>query len=276
MASENGTWAELLAAAKRAEIDDQTLHLLRWSVVAPVKLHDFPEVIRKLHGVLTSAESAWPKILKQLETSSFPVAFLKLEEVANKFIWLHISEQYRYTERGGPTTGIRDRNALYAAFLALPETRSEYADSCRLLMAHAFFVHLCILRISIGTKLEGGLIKGDTSIEAYESYAGSQPWAALTISPRHIGLAFRSLFSGEDWARDMIQQFPVKQPPNAFAKCEGFAIQHDQLDKGTTQVKLAETRDCVLRYVAQAYGMKARHAAMVKLQKGYQTPNTTI
>ena len=35
MALEIGTWAKLLAAAKRAEIDEQCLRMLRWSTVAP-------------------------------------------------------------------------------------------------------------------------------------------------------------------------------------------------------------------------------------------------
>lgn len=275
METENGTWTKLLAAVRRAGLDEQCLHLLRWSIVAPVALHDFPEVLRKLRGVLNSAESAWPGILEQLEISSWPIAHLKLEDEVNKFNWPHISKQYRYTERGGTSTGIRDRNAIYAALLALPETRSEYANSCRLLMAHAFFAHLRILRIPNGTKLEGGLIKGDTSVEAYESYAGREPWPAMTISPRHIGLAFRRLFSGEDWALSMIQQFPFNQPPDTFAKCEGFAIQPDQLGKGQTKEKLAETRDCVLRYIAQAHGVKPRHrghGSTTKKANGTPTP----
>jgi hypothetical protein len=275
MRTENSTWAGLVAATKGAEIDEQCPRLLRWSIVAPVELHDFPEVLRKLCGVLDSAESAWPGILEQLEISPWPVALLKLEDEANKFIWPHISEQYRYTERGGVTTGIRSRNAIYAALLALPEKDSEYTNSCRLLMAHAFFAHLRILRIPNGTKLEGGLIKGDTSVEAYESYAGREPWPAMTVSPKHIGLAFRRLFSGEAWARHMIQQFSLNQTPDTFAKCEVFAIQPDQLGNGQTKEKLAETRDCVLRYLAQAYGIKPRHrghGSTAKKTKELSTP----
>jgi hypothetical protein len=274
MATENGTWPGLLAAAKRAEINGQSLKFLRCSLVAPVELHDFPEVLRKLRGVLESAESTWPGILVQLDISSFPIILWKLETESKKFIWLHISEQYRYTERGGPTTGLRDRNAIYAALLALPEKDSEYTNSCRLLMAQAFFAQLRILRIPNGTRLEGGLIKGDTSVEAYESYAGREPWPAMTISPRHIGLALRGLFSGEDWALDMIQQFQLTQPPDTFAKCEGFEIQPDQLRNGQTKEKLAETRDCVLRYVAQAYGIKARHRGHGKTAKKVTKPLT--
>jgi hypothetical protein len=275
MRTENSTWAGLVAATKGAEIDEQCPRLLRWSIVAPVELHDFPEVLRKFRTVLNSAESAWPGILEQLEISPWPIALLKLEDEANKFIWPHISEQYRYTERGGVTTGIRSRNAIYAALLALAEKDSEYTNSCRLLMAHAFFAHLRILRIPNGTKLEGGLIKGDTSVEAYESYAGREPWPAMTVSPKHIGLAFRRLFSGEDWALSMMQQFPLNQPPDTFAKCEGFAIQLDQLGNGQTKEKLGETRDCVLRYLAQAYGIKPRHrghGSIAKKTKELSTP----
>ena len=129
----------------------------------------------------------------------------------------------------------------------------------RLLMAHIFLAHLRILRIPSGTKLAGGLIKGDTSLDAYESYLGQKPWAALTISPRHVGLSFRALSSGENWTMNMIQRFPVNDPPDKFAMCEAFAVQPDSLGTGPTTEELEETRDCVLRYIAQAYGLKARH-----------------
>ncbi len=259
MASEDGTWTKLVAATKNANLDQEDFRFVRWITVAPIELYDLPEVLRKLRAVLNAAESAWPGTLAQLEISPWPIGLLKLENEANKFSWPNVSEEDRHSKRGGATGNIRVRNPIYAALLAMPEQDSDYANSCRLLMAHAFLAHLRILRIPSGTTLEGGLIKGDTSIVAYESYAGGQPWPALTISPRHIGLAFRALSSGENWTMNMIQKFPVNDPPDKFAKCAAFAVEPDSLGKGPTTKQLEETRDCVLRYMAQAYGIKARH-----------------
>ena len=188
-------WLELLDAVERAGLDGRFLRSMRWSTVAPFELYDLPEVLGKIATVLMAAESAWPGILVRLEISTWPIELLKLKGEANKFSWPHISEEDRHSKRGGATGNIRVRNAIYAALLAMPEQDTAYANSCRLLMTHIFLAHLRILRIPSGTKLAGGLIKGDTSLEAYESYLGRQSWPALTISPRHIGLSFRALSS---------------------------------------------------------------------------------
>ncbi len=215
-------------------------------------------MLRKLGSVLNGAEGAWKGILDQFAISGWPVALKKLGPEIAALAFLHIPPHQRHVATVGVNDGIRRRHAIYADLLAMPEEKSIYADACRLLMAHAFFAHLRILRIPTGTKLSGGLIKEDTSLEAYEAYTGREPWPALTISPRNLGLALRGLFSGEKWARAMMQEFPVIWIPMSFATCPEFEIGSEPLVARQSLTGLKEIRDSVRRYVAQAWGIKPR------------------
>jgi hypothetical protein len=259
MASNYATWDDLLAAAVRAGVDGELLRELRWAILAPNALHDFPEVQRKLGSVLNGAETAWKGVLDQFEISAWPVALTKSAHEIAALTFPHISLEERYVAKSGVNDGIRQRHAIYSDLLAMPDEDSDYADACRLLMAHAFFAHLRILRIPAGQKLMGGLTKGDTSIEAYEAYTGRDSWPALMISPRNLGIALRGLFSGEEWALAMMAQFPVTSTPIKFAACPEFDVGSIASESGKSPVWLEEKRDSVRRYIGQAWGIRVRH-----------------
>jgi hypothetical protein len=81
----------------------------------------------------------------------------------------------------------------------------------------------------------------------------------LTISPYHIGLALRGLFSGDDWARAMMGLFPVTDALVTFAGCPDFDLASVASVSAKLPEWLEEKRDCVRRYLAQAWGIKLRH-----------------
>jgi len=197
--------------------------------------------------------------LNQFGISAGPAKLKKLDRQIKHLTFPHIPLEQRHIARAGDNDGIRTRHAIYADLLAMPEENSTYADACRLLMAHAFFAHLRVLRIPAGTTLSKVLFKEDTSIEAYEAYTGREPWPALTISPYHSGLALRALFSGKKWALAMMAQFPVTSTPMMFAACPEFDLSSTASVSDKSPDWLEEKRDSVRRYLAQAWGVKLRH-----------------
>jgi hypothetical protein len=259
METKHAEWCDLLSAAKRAGLGDEFLRELRWSTLAPLELHDFRDLLSKLRGILKCAEKAWPGVLNDLGISSWPAKLKKLDRQIMPLTFPHIPLEQRHIATAGDKSGVRTGHAIYSDLLALPDEDSVYADSCRLLMAHTFLAHLRILHIPAGTELSKDLINGDTSIEAYEAYTGREPWPALTVSPYHVGLALRGLFSGDDWARAMMELFPVTDTLVFFAGCPDFNIASVASVSGKSPKWLEEKRDCVRRYLAQAWGIKLRH-----------------
>jgi hypothetical protein len=259
MASNHAKWCDVLSAAKRAGLGHEFLRELRWTTLAPSELHDFPELLSKLRGVLECAEKAWPDVLNDFGISTWPAELMKLDRQISHLTFPHIPLEQRHIATAGDKGGIRTRHAIYSNLLAMPDEDSVYADACRLLMAHAFLAHLLILCIPAGTKLSKGLLKEDTSIGAYEAYTGRDSWPALTISPRNLGIALRGLFSGDDWAHAMMKLFPVTDPLVTFAGCPDFDIASVASLSGKRLKWLEEKRDCVRRYLAQAWGIKLRH-----------------
>ncbi len=224
-----------------------------------MELHDFRELLSKLRGTLKCAEKVWPDVLHDFGITTWPAKLKKLDRQINHLTFPHIPLEQRHIARAGDKDGIRTRHAIYSNLLAMPDEDSVYADGCRLLMAHTFLAHILILCIPAGIKLSKDLFNGDTSVEAYEAYTGREPWPALTISPYHIGLSLRGLFSGEDWARAMMELFPLTDTLVTFAGCTDFNIDSVASVSGKSTKWLEEKRDCVRRYLAQAWGIKLRH-----------------
>lgn len=268
----------LLEEASNEGLDSYQVRRILWSVIAPSTLSDLPEVLSKLARMLCAAESRWPDTLAKLDLVAWPSIISRLKPIAERFSYPKTPSKRRHLgKRGGEGTGHRQRNALYSALLALPDEKSEYANLCDLLMAQVFLAHFRVLSIPTGTELLGGLVKGDTTIEAYEKYSDPKPWPALTINPKHCCLALRGLFSGEKWASEVIAAYPVGLPPEAFATCGGLFFDGSLLEHKKSKEWLVEIQDYLFSYLAQAYGIKARHrghgrTSGIQAQLGSGTP----
>jgi hypothetical protein len=230
-----------------------------WACVVPATRDDLPEVTGKLARVLVAADRQWPGVLAAPKMTDWPAIISKLRPIADGLGYPITPVDARHLGKRGGDTGHRQRNALYSAFLALPDTGSEYADRCELLMAHVFLAHFKILSTPAGTKLSGGLVKGDTSITAYEAYAGAKPWPALTISPKNCCLALRGMFCGEEWARAVVAAYPVDLHPSRFVAYAGLVFEGELLQHEKSKDWLEKQEDYLLIYLAQAYGLKPRH-----------------
>jgi hypothetical protein len=240
-------------------LDPDEVRRILWACVAPMTRDDLPEVTGKLARVLLAADRQWPGVLAAPKMTSWPAILSKLQPIAAGLGYPMTPVGARHLGKRGGDTGHRQRNALYSALLALPNSGSEYADRCELLMAHAFLAHFEILSIPAGIKLRGGLVKGDTSITAYEAYSGAKPWPALTVSPKNCCLALRGLFCGEDWAQAVLTAYPVGLRPLQFANYLGLEFEGELLQYGKTKKWLDKQQDYLLIYLAQAYGLKPRH-----------------
>jgi hypothetical protein len=250
---------QLLSEAAKAGLDRKEVRRILWAIVAPATLDDLPEVLGKLVRVLLVVDGQWPGTLCSLEMATWPETISKLQPIAAGSGYPTTPVDARHLGKRGGGTGHRQRNAVYSALLALPDDGSEYSVCCNLVMAHVFLAHFRVLSIPAGTKLRGGLIKGDTSITAYETYSGSKPWPTLTISPKNCSLALRALFCGEAWARVVVSAYPANLPPLQFAGYAGLVFDGALLQSGISQDWLDQLQDYLLFYLAQAYGLKPRH-----------------
>ncbi len=268
----------LLEEVASEDLDLYQVRRILWAIVAPPTLSDLPEVLSKLDRLLRAAESQWPGTLAAFDLVAWPSTISQLKPIAERFSYPKTPLARRHLgKRGGDDTGHRQRNALYAALLALPDEESEYARRCDLLMAHVFLAHLRVLLIPEGTELRGGLVKGDTTIEAYEKYSARRPWPALTIAPKNCCLALRGLFSGEQWACAVVAAYPVGLQPKSFAAFGGLFFDGSLLEHGKSKAWLDERQDYLLVYLAQAYGMKPRYrghgqSSGVQTGAGSETP----
>ena len=173
-----------LSAAAKEGIDPEEVRRILWAVVAPPTRDDLSEVLGKFARVLTAAGAQWPGVLPDLSMESWPRISKRLASIAQTLEFPKTPMEARHFGRSGQG-GHRQRNALYFAILALPDEASAYADSCYLLMAHVFVAHLKVLKTPAKTMLPGcRLVKGDTSLEAYEAYPWTEQWRALTVSVR--------------------------------------------------------------------------------------------
>jgi len=257
----------LLIAAQAIELDSNEVRRILWAIVAPATRDDLPEVLGKLARMLVAADDEWPGVLEALKMATWPTMISKLQPIAETLKYPTTPIGARHLGKRGGDSGHRQRNALYSALLALPDDGSKYASACDLLMAHVFLAHFHVLTIPAGTTLRGGLVKGDTSISAYEAYSDQAPWPALTISPKHCCLALRGLFCGEDWACDVIADFPVVEPPEDLAVYNGLAFDNPRLPKDKSKEWLDDLQGAILRYLAQAYGKQSRHRGHGKKPK---------
>jgi len=268
----------LLEEASCEGLDPYQVRRILWAIVAPPTLSDLPEVLSKLDRVLSAAENQWPGTLVASDLEAWPSIISQLKPIAERFSYPKTPLARRHLgNRGGHDTGHRQRNALYAALLALPDEKSEYARRCDLLMAHVFLAHLRVLLIPEGTELRGGLVKADTTIEAYEKYSAREPWPALTIAPKNCGLALRGFFSGKKWACAVVAAYPVGLRPKDFAAFGGLFFDGSLLEHGESKAWLDERQDYLLNYLAQAYGIKPRYrghgqSAGVQTGTGSETP----
>jgi len=217
-------------------------------------------VIHNLRRVLIVADRAWPKLLTKIHVTPLLDLLPALESIVNSIgSSLALEAEKNKPECLKSNTGWVSRNALYSALRVLPPNGSVYADECCLLLAHIFLAHLAVLRMPCGQKMPGGLIKGDTSLIAYEAYGASEPWPALTISPRHAGLALRGLCSGEEWARALIKAFPLNQSPKRFARTQTLAMDPSLMSYGKKDRWLEDRVDYICNFIRQAYALKPRH-----------------
>lgn len=249
----------LLDAAITAGLDPDEVRRILWAIVAPTTLDDVPEVLGKLGRVLFAADRQWPGIRSALKMATWFETLAKLQPIAKVLGCPITPDDARHLGKRGGNTGHRQRYALYSALLALPNGGSAYDDQCDLLMAHAFLAHFQILNIPAGTIFRGGLVKGDTSITAYEAYTGSKPWPALTISPKNCCLALRGFFCGEPWARAVVAAYRADIPPLQFANYAGLVFDGALLKHGKSNDWLEKQQEYLLFYLAQAYGIKPRH-----------------
>jgi hypothetical protein len=249
---------QLIDAAVDAGLKPDEVRGILWAIVAPATLDDLPEILRKLRRVLLAAENTWQSILTAAGIASWPDRLATLQPIARKPGYPTTPLDKRHLGKRGDA-GHRQRNALYSALLALPDGESAYSALCDLLMAHVFLAHLHLLRLPAGTKLHGGLTKGDTSMEASEAYSGREAWPALTIQPKNCCLAMRAYFSGEEWARAVLAVYPVNLPPADFAVYVGLTFDGAFHRYEESQKWLNNLQDYLLYYIAQAYGIKPHH-----------------
>ncbi len=247
----------LLNAAKQ-DLDPEQVRRILWALLAPPTRDDLPEVLAKFARVLTVAGDQWPGVLLDLNMETWPSISTKLGSIAQTLVFPKTPSDARHFGKSGQG-GHRQLHALYSAILALPDEKSAYADSCYLLMAHVFVAHHKVLTTPAKTILPGRkLVKGDTSLQAYEAYSWDEQWRALTISPKNCCMALREYFAGEKWAKAVVPEYPLDDRPSQFAKYGGLIFEGELIDKGKSKARLQELQEYVLRYLAQAHGFKER------------------
>jgi hypothetical protein len=247
-----------LNAAEKEGIDPEEVRRILWAVLAPPTRDDLSEVLGKFARVLTAAGDQWPGVLLDLNIETWPSISRKLGSIAQTLVFPKTPMEARFFGKSGQG-GHRQRNALYFAILALPDETSAYADSCYLLVAHVFVAHHKVLKTPAKTVLPGcKLVKGDTSLEAYEAYSWEEQWRALTISPKNCCMALREYFAGETWAKAVVPEYPLGDRPSQFAKYGGLIFEGQLIENGKAKARLQELQEYVLRYLAQAHGFKVR------------------
>jgi hypothetical protein len=264
----------LLSAVENVGIDPDEVRRILWAVIAPLTRDDLSEVLGKFARVLTVAEDRWPGVLAalgefakpaELNIAAWPAVASKLRPIVDRLKYPITPLDARHFEKSGGS-GHRQRNALYSAILALPAYPAPlalpvkerlYCESCYLLMAHVFVAHFKVLSFAAEAKLPGtNLVKGDTSLEAYEAYSDKKQWRALTISPKNCCMALRLFFAGEPWAQAVVPAYPLSERPVQFARYGGLAFDELLIENGESKTRLEELQGYLLRYLAQAYGFK--------------------